>query len=234
MTDSHDIKDSSKQQCSCSDSSVYFSEMAERSAKGVAWQQALQRLKDGNRRYVNKSSHNNSSCEYTRQLLCKGQWPYATVLCCSDSRVSPEIVFDAGLGDLFIVRVAGNIIDSRLLGSIEYATLHSTSKLIVVMGHGSCGAVTAATHAVSNPDVTDTPGINGIVSDLMPAVLKAKKHTGLEGCELIEAAARENVRMSCNLIRETSEPLADMENAGDIKIIGAYKHLTSDEVEFFD
>ncbi|MCP3967968.1 MAG: carbonic anhydrase [Lentisphaerae bacterium] len=221
-------------QCNCPDISLSFGEMTERSEKGVSWQDALVRLKEGNLRYVNKSSRGDAGCECTRKLLCKGQWPYATILCCSDSRVPPEIIFDAGLGDLFIVRVAGNIIDARLLGSIEYATLHSTSRLIVVMGHELCGAVTAATHVVNNPDITDTPWINSIIRDLMPAVLKAKKNSGLEGTELVEAATRQNVRMTCSYIRETSEALSKREAAGDVKIIGAYKHMMSGEIEFFE
>ncbi len=135
-----------------------------------------------------------------RKLLIKGQWPYATILCCSDSRVPPELVFDEGLGRLFIVRVAGNIINPALLSSIEYASLPSASRLIMVMGHESCGAVGAAVHAVEHPGTKETAAIDDIINRLKPAVLKAQKTTGLHGKELVEAAARENVRMTVKQI----------------------------------
>jgi carbonic anhydrase len=102
------------------------------------------------------------------------------------------------------------------------------------MGHELCGAVTAAAHVVENPDVLDTPGINKIIRDLMPAILQAKKETGLEGEELVEAAARENVRMACRQIYQNSGPLHKLSDSGEVKIIGAYKQLSSGVVEFFE
>lgn len=173
-------------------------------------------------------------CHYTRKLLCKGQWPFATILCCSDSRVPPEIIFDAGLGDLFIVRVAGNVIDSKLLGSIEYAALYSTSRLILVMGHEFCGAVNAAVHFAEHPEINHTAGINEIVDELMPAVFKAQEEADLSGEELVEAAARENVRIVCDAILNNSPSLRNLSDKGKIKVMGAYKILSSGYVEFFE
>lgn len=214
--------------------SLALNEKTDRMNAIVSWQDALERLKAGNERFVSMTRRPDPGvCRYTRQLLTKGQWPFATILCCADSRVPPEIVFDAGLGDLFIVRVAGNVISSRLLGSIEFATLHSTSRLIVVMGHEYCGAVNAAVHVVRHPEICDTPGINEIIRDLMPAVLKAQQDTGVSGREhLIDTAAREHVRMTCRQIYRNSEPLRKLVDQGEVKIAGAYKLLSSGIVEF--
>ena len=145
-------------------------------------QDALARLREGNVRYLEmKRSPRPDVGPDARRSLTKGQWPYATILCCSDSRVPPELIFDEGLGRLFIVRVAGNILTPALLGSIEYASLHSTSRLVVVLGHESCGAVGAAVHAAANPGTQETPAIKTIIDGLMPAVVKARKSTGLDG-----------------------------------------------------
>ena len=221
--------------CQCDDLTLAFWEKTERQNGTIPWQDALQRLKDGNQRYVSMTRLPDPGvCHYTRKLLCKGQWPFATILCCSDSRVPPEIIFDAGLGDLFIVRVAGNVIDSKLLGSIEYATLYSTSRLIMVMGHEFCGAVNAAVHLAEYPGINHTPGINDIVDELMPAVYNAQEKTGLADEELVDAAARENVKMVCKKILDDSPPLLNLAEKGKIKIVGAYKMLSSGTVEIFE
>jgi len=221
--------------CQCDDLTLAFEEKTERQNETIPWQNALQRLKDGNQRFISMTRLPDPGvCHYTRKLLCKGQWPFATILCCSDSRVPPEIIFDAGLGDLFIVRVAGNVIDSKLLGSIEYATLYSTSRLIMVMGHEFCGAVNAAVHLEEYPGINHTDGINDIVDELMPAVLKAQDKTGFVDDELVDAAARENVKMVCEKILEDSAPLRKLVEKGKVKIVGAYKMLSSGTVEIFE
>jgi carbonic anhydrase len=203
-------------------------------AKVVLPQEAIARLKKGNQRYVsmNRLSDPGVGPE-ARKPLTKGQWPYATILSCSDSRVPSELIFDEGLGRLFIVRVAGNMLAPALLGSIEYASLHSTSRLIMVMGHESCGAVGAAVHVAEHPGTKETPGINDIINRLMPAVLKAKKETGLNGKELVEAAAKENVRMTVKQIADESEPLREMQNKGELKIVGGYYSLTTAKVDIW-
>ncbi|MBU8902409.1 MAG: carbonic anhydrase [Victivallales bacterium] len=221
--------------CQCDNLTLALGEKTERLTETIPWQNALQRLKDGNQRFVSMTRLPDPGvCHYTRKLLCKGQWPFATILCCSDSRVPPEIVFDAGLGDLFIVRVAGNVLDSKMLGSIEYATLYSTSRLIMVMGHEFCGAVNAAVHMAEHPEVSHTAGINDIVDELMPAVFKAQEKTDLRDEELVDAAARENVKMVCKRILEDSAPLRNLAEKGKIKVVGAYKMLSSGTVEFFE
>jgi carbonic anhydrase len=221
--------------CQCDDPTLAFCEKADRQNEAISWQEALQRLKDGNQRYVSMTRLPDPGvCHYTRKLLCKGQWPFATILCCSDSRVPPEIIFDSGLGDLFIVRVAGNVVDSKLLGSIEYATLYSTSRLIMVMGHEFCGAVNAAVHLSEHPEINHTKGINDIVDELMPTVCEVKKKTGLANEELVDAVARENVRGVCKKILDDSPHLRNLAEKGRIKVVGAYKILSSGIVEFFE
>ncbi len=196
--------------------------------------EAIARLKEGNKRYVSmKCLKDPGIGPKVREMLTKGQWPYATILSCSDSRVPPEIIFDEGLGRLFIVRVAGNIINPALLGSIEYASLHSTSRLVVVMGHESCGAVGAAVHAFEHPESKETPAIEDIIERIMPAVKKAHKKTGATGKVLVEAAARENVKMVIKQIREQSPSLRKMQTKGELKIIGAYYYLKTGKVEFW-
>ena len=202
--------------------------------KVVLPQEAIARLRKGNQRYVSMNRLSDPGVgPDARAPLTKGQWPYATILCCSDSRVPPELIFDEGLGRLFIVRVAGNMLAPALLGSIEYASLHSTSRLIVVMGHESCGAVGATVHVAENPGAKETAGINDIVNRLMPAVLKAQKETGFHGKKLVEAAAKENVRMTVKQIADESEPLREMQRKGELKIVGAYYLLSNGEVDIW-
>ncbi len=203
-------------------------------AKVVSPQEAIARLKKGNQRYVSMNRLPDPGVgPEVRMPLTKGQWPYATIFSCSDSRVPSELIFDEGLGRLFIVRVAGNMLAPALLGSIEYASIHSTSRLIMVMGHESCGAVGAAVHVAEHPGTKETPGINDIINRLMPAVLKAKKETGLNGKELVEAAAKENVRMTVKQIADESEPLREMQNKGELKIVGGYYSLTTAKVDIW-
>ena len=202
--------------------------------KTVSPEMAVAKLTKGNERYVSMNRLPDPGVgPSARRPLTKGQWPYATILCCSDSRVPPELIFDEGLGRLFIVRVAGNIVTPPLLGSIEYASLHSTSRLVMVMGHESCGAVGAAVHAAENPGTKETPGIDDIVNRLMPAVLKAQKETGLHGKELVEAAGRENVRMTVKQIAHESGPLRRMQDERRLKIVGAYYSLTTGKVSIW-
>ena len=202
--------------------------------KIISPEQAISLLREGNKRYASMHRQGDPGVgPHARQPLTKGQWPYATILCCSDSRVPPELIFDEGLGRLFIVRVAGNFINPDLLGSIEYASMHSTSRLIMVMSHESCGAVGAAVKAFENPGFNETSGINSLVNNLMPAVLLAKKETGLSGAGLVEAAAKKNVKLTVEQIAQQSDPLRKMQESGKLKIIGGYYSLKSGEVDIW-
>jgi len=196
--------------------------------------EALRRLKEGNARFVSMKRRHDPGVDYElRAELLKGQSPYATVLSCSDSRVPVELIFDEGLGSIFVVRVAGNIATPSLIGSIEYATLHSTSKLIVIMGHESCGAVNACMDIYENPNKIHTPGIDLIVKHIMRSVLKLNKlkpghkHTDDE-------VAIENVRTVKEQLLRESPPLKKLYDSGHINIVGAFYTLAEGEVQFLD
>ncbi len=204
-------------------------------SKIVSPDEAIDRLKKGNERFVEMQRLPDPGVgPNARQPLTKGQWPYVTILSCSDSRVPPEIIFDEGLGRLFIIRVAGNMLNPALLGSIEYASLHSTPRLIMVMGHESCGAVGAAVNSSENPGSKETPAIDDIIEHLMPAVEKAKEETGLTGDELVEAVAKENVRMTVDRIIAESDALKKLKDDNKIKIIGGYYSLSTGKVDIWE
>lgn len=185
-------------------------------------QQALERLIAGNHRFVTGNlMHPNQSPE-RRLALGQGQTPFAAILGCADSRVPPSIIFDQGLGDLFAIRVAGNILDSSVVGSLEFAAAKLEVPLIVVLGHASCGAVEAAANG------GDLPGqLPRIAQAIQPAVERARNQPG----NLLQNAIRANAQLVAQQLR-TSEPvLAGRVAAGQLKIVPAYYNLTSGSVE---
>ena len=181
----------------------------------------VQRLLDGNRRYVDgKPSHPNQTLE-RRKHVAKGQHPFAVVLSCSDSRVPPEIIFDQGIGDLFVVRVAGNIVDDAGLGSIEYAVEHLHASLIVVLGHERCGAVEAAVKG------GEAPGrIKSLVEAIRPAVEKSKGEPG----DLAENAMRANVRLVVDHLKASKPILEHLVHKGTLTVVGARYDLDDGQV----
>ena len=182
---------------------------------------ALQQLLDGNKRFTNASlTHPNQDGD-RRISLGTGQAPFAAVLACADSRVPPEVLFDQGLGDLFVVRVAGNIINDQLLGSLEYAAAHLNTPLIVVLGHTSCGAIGA---------VASGAELEGHIASLAPAIQPAvDKVRGQEG-NLTDNAAKEVARMTAEQMINSEPILADLVKEGKIKIVPAFYDLESGEV----
>ncbi len=182
-------------------------------------EEAIKKLKEGNARFVSgKSNHRDLVAQ--RRALVGGQKPFAIILTCSDSRVAPEHVFDAGLGDLFVVRTAGNIVDAIALGSMEYAAEHLGSTFLVVMGHESCGAVKAACmsdRAEGN--------IGAIVKELQSAVKMGNR----EPARVVE----ENVKYVLKTIRAKSGILSRLEKEGKLKIAGAVYALSTGEVSYF-
>lgn len=184
----------------------------------VESQPALAKLKEGNSRFVSGKPSPKNLVEQ-RQSLVSGQKPYAIILTCSDSRVSPEHIFDAGLGELFVIRNAGNIAEPIALGSIEYAAEHLGSALLVVMGHESCGAVKAACaseHAEGN--------IGAIVSELQEAV----KFGGKDSAKVVV----ENVKCALESIRSKSGICAHLEKEGKLRIAGAVYSLATGQVSY--
>jgi carbonic anhydrase len=190
--------------------------------------EALKSLISGNERYVANQMTGQKLCDLpTRQGLAKGQNPYAIILSCSDSRVPPEIIFDKGLGEIFVVRVAGNIPDPVVLGSIEYAAEHLGSPLVMVLGHERCGAVTAAVDAKGKPE----GNIGAIISKITPAVKQAKKEAaGKPKAELVETAIDDNVKLVSAALTKQSKVIKHLVDAGKIKIVSAKYDLDDGKV----
>jgi len=188
-------------------------------------EEAILRLKEGNQRFVNGTSiHPRQNFQRLKEVAA-GQSPFAIIVGCSDSRVPNEIIFDQGLGDLFIVRTAGQVSSYASWGSIEFAEEILNTKLIVVLGHTQCGAVKAA---VNLPEV---PGhIITLINAIKPAVEKAKLHGTTN---ILDQAIRENIKMEVEQLKNLEPVLAKRVREGSIKIIGALYDLDSGKVEFF-
>lgn len=179
-------------------------------------------LKNGNERFVqNLRSMRNLKDQVV--ATSEGQYPFAVILSCIDSRVPAEMVFDQGIGDLFSVRVAGNIVNEDVLGSIEYGCKVAGSKIVVVLGHTKCGAVTAACKHVELGNIT------ALLNKIQPAVKQVNKEATPES---IEETAIVNVQLSIARIREESPILKEMEQNGEINIVGASYDVSSGEVTF--
>lgn len=192
--------------------------------------QVLQALKDGNARFVSGNMVNRDLRSQVRQTAT-GQYPVATILGCIDSRVPPEMVFDMGIGDMFVGRVAGNYAESDLIGSFEFATKVAGSKVIVVMGHTACGAVKGACDNVELGTLTHT------LSNIMPAVYATKGFDGVrnsKNLEFVNTVAKNNVKLTVENLKQRSPVLREMVEAGDLLIVGAMYDLETGRVTFYD
>ncbi len=198
--------------------------------------ESLDRLREGNRRFVHglQSPETIVSPRERAQFLA-GQQPFAVVLGCSDSRVPVELVFDQGLGDLFVIRNAGNIVAPSVVGSVEFAVDRFETRLVVVMGHSHCGAVGATIEAMQSRTPLTSPNVNSIVERIRPSVLELMS-TPLrdDPAALSHHAVRANVRASANQLRHGSQMLERMINDGTLVIVGAEYSLETGIVEFFD
>jgi len=190
--------------------------------------QALARLIEGNERFMRGGARFPTVQKDILAELAKGQQPYATILGCSDSRVPPELVFDAGFGELFIVRVAGNVISAEIMGTLQYAGVHLQTPLFVVMGHSGCGAVKAALatkeHGASHPD-----RIALLLENIYPALEHVDR--ALPPAALFDAAVEANVRWSMRQLLETPEARQRAEK-GVMKLVGAVYDLETGRVRF--
>ncbi|MFH0736603.1 MAG: carbonic anhydrase [bacterium] len=187
-------------------------------------EKSLQTLLEGNKRFVSGTFSQKNYSEELKELT-KGQHPYAIIVCCSDSRVPPEIIFDESLGKLFVVRVAGNVIDSVTLGSIEYAAEHLHTNLLVVLGHESCGAVNAALDGGET-----TPNIAQILRRIDPAVKKAYSQN-LEKENTINFAIDENVKNQIEACVSNSKTIKELVENKELKIVGAFFNLKTGIVD---
>ena len=178
---------------------------------------------DGNKRFVAGNSNHSSPSVQQWAELAKGQHPFAIILACADSRLSPEIIFDQGLGDIFVVRNAGNLLDDHVLGSIEYAVEHLHTPLIVVLGHTKCGAVTAAVEG------GEAPGhIRSIVESLTGAVTMAKKKPG----NPVDNAVRINAKLNAAALAQAEPIVGEAVKAGHVQVVAARYDISTGQVEF--
>jgi carbonic anhydrase len=193
-------------------------------------EKALQFLREGNQRFVNNLKANRNLLQQINETK-DGQFPFATILSCIDSRTSAELVFDQGLGDIFSIRIAGNFVNEDILGSMEFGCKIAGSKILVVLGHSQCGAIKGACDNVSLGNLT------ALIQKLRPAV---RAVTGLPGercsqnAEFVQAVAQENVHLTVEAILERSPILREMNQKKEIGIVGGLHDIETGQITFFD
>jgi len=198
--------------------------------------EALEKLRDGNQRFVDGDRCIDTYLSHTRlDEHLEGQAPFAIVLGCSDSRVPVEIIFDVGVGDLFVIRVAGNVIAPSLVGSIEFAAERFGSRLVVVLGHTGCGAIEATIDSLQSNDESGSENIQDIVARIRPAVEHLVKQAPDEGKKaIIDQAVRANVEANVSALRHASATLERLVRDDGLVIVGAEYSLTTGAVDFFN
>lgn len=188
-------------------------------------EKCLDILKDGNLRFITNLNKDHDHLEMVNETR-EGQYPFAVILSCMDSRTSIELIFDQGLGDLFSIRVAGNIVNDDILASLEYALKYVGSKLLVVLGHTGCGAINSAKKGVKDGHIT------GLLQRMQPAISKAMLKSGVS-CRFGDTVAYSNVENSLEEILTRSNTIKEMFLSGDIGLVGGMYDVTSGEVDFF-
>ena len=201
-------------------------------------EQALEMLKQGNARFV-ENVQNPQSTLLASNALTHVHEPFAIILGCSDARVPAEIVFDQGLGDLFVIRVAGNVVAPSQICSVEFAAEKFGTKLVVVLGHSHCGAVTACVETLINPDQQFSPNLRSIVDRIRPSVynlheIYTANGQDIDAQELINRGIKANVRMSVTQLKHGSRILEDAVNNGSLIIVGAVYDLDTGKVTFIE
>jgi carbonic anhydrase len=191
---------------------------------------ALQMLKEGNERFASGTTRRRNLAAQIK-ATGSGQYPFASIVSCIDSRSGPELVFDQGLGDIFAARVAGNIVDDDILGSLEFASRVAGSKLIVVLGHSSCGAIKGACDGVKMGHLTGLlakiqPAVDAVPADVSPRTSKNDA--------FVEKVAEANVRLAVRDVRERSDVLREMQEKGEIAIVGAMLDVKTGRVTFYE
>ncbi len=203
----------------------------------ISAREALERLREGNRRFVSdiRSGEDADRSPTRRTELVAGQEPFAIILGCSDSRVPAELVFDQGLGDLFVIRVAGNIVAPSQIDSVEFAATRFGTRLVVIMGHSWCGAVLATLEELQQPTENRSRNLRSIVGRIQPAV-EALLATELkhDPDTLVEQAVRENIQMSASQLRHGSRVLEQLIQKDGLLVVGAEYSLETGLVDFFD
>lgn len=193
--------------------------------------QALENLKEGNWRFIQNLKANRNLLQQANETR-EGQWPFAVVLSCIDSRTSAELIFDQGLGDIFSIRIAGNVVNTDIIGSIEFACKVAGSKLVVVLGHSNCGAIKGACNHIEMGNLTE------LLSKIQPAVYLENKtpleNRNGENKDFVENVAEINVKRAVNAIINRSYILEQMVEQGEIAIIGGKHNLDTGKVDFYE
>ncbi|NCF26720.1 MAG: carbonic anhydrase [Gammaproteobacteria bacterium] len=198
--------------------------------------EALDELVEGNRRFASDGrSRDSLASQARRSELVEGQEPFAIILGCSDSRVPAEIIFDQGLGDLFVIRVAGNIVAPSQIGSVEFAAERFGTRLVVVLGHSVCGAVLATLEELERPTAGRSPNLGSIVDRIRPSVEPLFETDLRHRPEaLMQRAVRANIRTATNNLRYGSQVLEQLIQRGELLVVGAEYSLDTGVVDFFD
>jgi carbonic anhydrase len=198
--------------------------------------EALDLLRQGNTRFVSEVRNNDSATSRARRReVAAGQEPFAIILGCSDSRVPAEIVFDQGLGDLFVIRVAGNIVAPSQVGSVEFAAARFSTRLVVVLGHSNCGVILATLEELGRPSQDQSRNLRSIVDRVRPSV-EPLLSTGFrhDHDSLVRQAVRANIRVSADHLRHGSEVLEQLIQSEGLRVVGAEYSLETGVVDFFD
>ena len=198
--------------------------------------EALQRLREGNLRFAANVRGSDAFVSHTRRVeLAAGQQPFAIILGCSDSRVPAEIVFDQGLGDLFVISVAGNIVAPSQVGSVEFSAARYFTRLVVVLGHSQCGAILATLEELRTPTENQSHNLRAIVDRVRPSV-ESLLHTELKNDSdaLVREAVRANIRASVDHLRHGSQVLEELIQREGLLVVGAEYSLETGMVEFFE
>ncbi|HEX9249522.1 MAG TPA: carbonic anhydrase [Gemmatimonadaceae bacterium] len=202
----------------------------------VPARQALERLREGNLRFAANVRGSDAFVSHTRRVeLASGQQPFAIILGCSDSRVPAEIVFDQGLGDLFVIRVAGNIVAPSQVGSVEFAAARYSTRLVVVLGHSQCGAILATLEELRTPTENQSHNLRSIVDRVRPSV-EGLLRTDLrhDSDALVREAGRANIRASVDHLRHGSQVLEELIHEQGLVVVGAEYSLETGVVEFLE
>lgn len=190
----------------------------------ISSEEALKKLKAGNERFVKQKLEHPDVDKKRRKEMLKGQHPFVVILSCSDSRVPPEIIFDQGLGDIFEIRNAGNVLNKHVIGSIEYAVMHCGVKLVVVMGHQDCGAINATLS-----DATETKYIESLKESIRPAVDKCKKENKEVNCENVVKA---HIMQDLEELFAEDKNLLDYMKKHNVKVVPAYYNIDTGRVDY--
>lgn len=191
---------------------------------------ALQILKEGNQRFISNLKANRNLLQQVNETS-NGQFPFATILSCIDSRTSAELIFDQGLGDIFSIRIAGNILNEDILGSMEFATKVVGTKVLVVLGHTKCGAIVGACNHVEMGNLTT------LLNKIQPAIFNEKttlEHRNGSNADFVNKVTELNVHLTIDRVRRESPIIAEMEQLGQIKIVGGLYDVETGEVEFYE